>query len=149
MSEALAPIAGNLDCPFCAGDLIVVEDRGDNQCEPLLHRPQCCRCGGGLGGFDRRSDAIAAWNHRPSYTESEGVREALLSSVLLEALRPFAKLDWPTQPAEALMEVSRFNEVSYRRQARCGLSVGDFRRARDAVSLANREASPLTEKMED
>ena len=38
-------------CPFCGCDGWIVEDRGDHSCEPLLYRPQCKMCGGGLGGF--------------------------------------------------------------------------------------------------
>ena len=51
-------------CPFCGCDGWIVEDRGDHSCEPLLYRPQCKMCGGGLGGFQYRDNAIMVWNTR-------------------------------------------------------------------------------------
>jgi len=45
-------------CPFCGCDGWIVEDRGDHGCDPLLYRPQCKMCGGGLGGFQYRDNAI-------------------------------------------------------------------------------------------
>ena len=53
------------ECPFCGCDAWIIEDRGDNGSEPLLYRPQCKMCGGGLGGFQFRDNAITAWNARP------------------------------------------------------------------------------------
>lgn len=47
-------------CPFDGGEGWIVEDRDG----PLLYRPQCKRCGGGLGGFELRADAVAHWNRR-------------------------------------------------------------------------------------
>ena len=51
-------------CPFCGGAGHVVEDYGYEGRAPLLYRPQCKVCGGGLGGFSKRPEAIAAWNRR-------------------------------------------------------------------------------------
>ena len=59
------------ECPFCGCDAWIIEDRGDNGSEPLLYRPQCKMCGGGLGGFQFRDNAITAWNTRPR-TEGRG-----------------------------------------------------------------------------
>lgn len=65
-----------LPCPFCGGPASTIEDRGDNGCEPLLHRPQCKVCGGGLGGFNTRPEAIAIWNRRALSPRSlEGMEE--------------------------------------------------------------------------
>lgn len=62
-------------CPFCGGDLLVVNDRGDGGCEPLLYRPQCQKCGVGLGGFNTRAEAIATWNRRAQTFPAGGWRE--------------------------------------------------------------------------
>lgn len=47
-------------CPFCDGGGWIIEDRDG----PLLYRPQCKRCGGGLGGFTARNEAVTTWNRR-------------------------------------------------------------------------------------
>jgi hypothetical protein len=46
-------------CPFCEGDGWVIHAPGAKR-----FRPQCSKCGAGFGEFDRRADAISAWNSR-------------------------------------------------------------------------------------
>ena len=65
------------NCPFCAGDGWLIEDRGDNGCEVLLYRPQCRQCGAGLGGFDHPEEAAEAWNTRTRAPSDAALVEAL------------------------------------------------------------------------
>ena len=59
-------------CPFCGGEGRVIPDPGNQYRSNVLYRPQCDRCGGGLGGFDTSAFAVAAWNRRaPADVEME------------------------------------------------------------------------------
>lgn len=58
--------SGLLPCPFCGGDGRVIPEVGNHFHPRLLYRPQCGKCGGNLGGFESRPQAIAAWNTRAS-----------------------------------------------------------------------------------
>lgn len=64
---------GLLPCPWDGQPAWIVEDRGDNEYEPLLYRPQCRCCGASLGGCRTKAEAIAAWNTRPIQPNPEGL----------------------------------------------------------------------------
>lgn len=65
-----------LPCPFCGGAGHIIPDQGNQYRSNVLYRPQCDRCGGGLGGFDTSVFAIAAWNTRdPSASEADASDE--------------------------------------------------------------------------
>jgi Lar family restriction alleviation protein len=95
-------------CPFCGGAAHLVDDRGDNGCESLLYRPQCKMCGGGLGGFDTKAQAIAAWNRRPH--QDAGMREVVARIVDPEAWEEYLLEDGRVDPEVASIFQDAYEE---------------------------------------
>lgn len=115
-------------CPFCSGHNIERD---------AVNAIRCLDCFGGVclewrEGMDP-AEVEAAWNRRPTLTEREGVREALLSSVLLEALRFYA------DPANWQDFIARPpGRDSHYHSAHAHLDKGD--RARAAIAQAEARA---------
>ena len=89
-------------CPFCGGDGRVIPDPCNKYRSNVLYRPQCDRCGGGLGGFDTSVFAIAAWNKRDDRSAIAAYHAALPSeSEIVKRLHdacighPNARIPWP------------------------------------------------------
>lgn len=84
-----------LPCPFCGGSA-EISQIGNDHTKSRGFEVKCMTWGCGtkkramvirLPLGSARGFAVEAWNRRPTLTERDGLGEALLSSVLLEALK--------------------------------------------------------------
>lgn len=121
MSDALLP------CPFCGHEAVMVPHRRETrafvECTGKFAFEDGPDCGARTGYYSTEAEAAAAWNRRAPPPQPDALKLAE------EALEPFAAI------AEGKTIISDDDDdAEWFRHDDESMSVGDFRRAREALA---------------